>query len=204
MARTKKEALSIVFSAADMYQENLVNHSLLFLCMDKHKRTYCIEVTFDGSNFNHLTGLKTNLSPSHFFQLCLDRRLKETDFEFSEDGTTDWKLDVLLRIVQKNLSANMIGIYNNSQPLLSTERIAGGISACMGFVRDGGIGRYIPNTVLKGDIRSLVHTADRILVTYRKSSSDDHYTEIVSCTKKVDWATIVLPDAYTDLPLPQN
>ncbi len=42
MGRSKKEALAIVFSAADDYKNNLVGHSLLFLCMDKHKRTYCI------------------------------------------------------------------------------------------------------------------------------------------------------------------
>ena len=47
MAKTKKEALAIVFAAADAYQKNLIDHSLLFLCMDKHKRTYCVEVTFD-------------------------------------------------------------------------------------------------------------------------------------------------------------
>ena len=40
MAKTKKEALAIVFAAADAYQKNLIDHSLLFLCMDKHKRTY--------------------------------------------------------------------------------------------------------------------------------------------------------------------
>ena len=36
MAKTKTEALAIVFAAADAYQNNLIDHSLLFLCMDKH------------------------------------------------------------------------------------------------------------------------------------------------------------------------
>ena len=49
MARTKKEALAVVFAAADEYQKNLIDHSLLFLCMDTHKSSYCVEVTFDGS-----------------------------------------------------------------------------------------------------------------------------------------------------------
>ena len=205
MARTKKEALAIVFAAADQYQENLIDHSLLFLCMDKHKRLYCVEVTFDGSNFQHLTGLDTDpavISPAHFFRLCRDRRLREADFEFAENGTADWKLDVLPRMMKNNLSANMIGMYNQSQPLLSTERVAGSVSACMGFVRNDGVGRYIPNTVLKGDIRSLVHVPDRILVTYRKSVRDTKYSEIVYATKKLDWSAVKLPDDYSDLPLP--
>lgn len=207
MAKTKREALSIVFAAADKYQENLIDHSLLFLCMDKHKRTYCVEVTFSGSNFQHLTGLETDpsmISPAHFFQLCLDRRLSESDFQFAENGTTEWKLGVLPRVVQKNLSANMIGLYNQSHPLLFTERVAGSVSACMGFIRDGGIGRYVPNTVLKGDIRSLVRIPDRIIATYRKADNDAQYSEIVYVAKKIDWNTVQFPEGYTDLPLPEN
>ena len=34
---TKKEALSIVFSCAPLYKENLVYRSLLFITTDKHK-----------------------------------------------------------------------------------------------------------------------------------------------------------------------
>ena len=207
MARTKKEALAIVFAAADKYQENLIDHSLLFLCMDKHKNTYCVEVTFDGSNFQHLTGLETDpasITPAHFFRLCLDRRLRETDFQFAENGAADWKLDVLPRVVQKNLSANMIGLYNQSQPLLFTERVAGSVSACMGFIRDRGVGRYIPNTVLKGDIRALVHVPDRIIVTYRKAAVEEQYLEIVYAAKKLDWNTVRLPAGYTELPFPKK
>ena len=206
MAKSKKEALAIVFAAADEYQKNLVDHSLLFLCMNKHKQTYCVEVTFDGSNFQHLTGLETDpaaIAPSHFFQLCLDRRLRESDFEFTKNGTADWKLDVLSKIFHKNLSANMIGLYNNSQPILSTERVAGSVSACIGFIRSSGSGRYVPNTVLKGDIRTLVRIPDRIIATYRKSSKDADYTEIVYTTKKLDWASVTLPKEYTNLPLPE-
>ena len=207
MARKKKDALAIVFAAANQYQENLVDHSLLFLCMDKHKKTYCVEVTFDVSNFQHLTGLETDpdvISPAHFFQLCLDRRLRETDFELAKNGTAEWKLDVLPRITKRNLSAHMIGMYNQSQPLLSTERVAGSTNACMGFVRNEGVGRYVPNTVLKGDIRRLVYVPDRILVTYRKASRDSQYSEIVYATKKMDWSSVHLPMEYGDLPLPDG
>ncbi len=202
MAITKKQALSIVFTAADEYKANLLGHSLLFICSDRNKAIYALEVTFDSSNFKHLTGFKTSIAPNHFLQLCLDRRLKETDFDFAEDGTTPWKIDVLSRMVKKNLSANMIGIYNRSQPLLFTEKIAGNISACMGFCKTGEKNRYVPNTVLKGDIRSLVHHADRILITYRKKRHEPNYQEIVYAAKKFNWELLTLPDEYADLPLP--
>ena len=202
MAITKKQALSIVFTAADEYKANLLGHSLLFICSGRNKAIYALEVTFDSSNFKHLTGFKTSIAPNHFLQLCLDRRLKETDFDFAEDGTTPWKIDVLSRMVKKNLSANMIGIYNRSQPLLFTERIAGNISACMGFCKTGEKNRFVPNTVLKGDIRSLVHHADRILITYRKKRHEPNYQEIVYAAKRFNWKLLTLPDEYADLPLP--
>ena len=53
---TKKEALQIVFSCAASYKENLAGRSLLFVTTDKHKTVRCLDVTFDGSNFLHMTG----------------------------------------------------------------------------------------------------------------------------------------------------
>ena len=57
---TKKEALQIVFSCAASYKENLAGRSLLFVTTDKHKTVRCLEVSFDGSNFLHMTGFKLN------------------------------------------------------------------------------------------------------------------------------------------------
>ena len=95
---TKKEALSIVFACAPLYKENLVDKSLLFITTDKHKSVHCLEVTFDISNFLHMTGFKLrkpSINARHFFNLCYDKRLTEADFEFSADGTTEMKMRVL-------------------------------------------------------------------------------------------------------------
>lgn len=202
MAITKLQALSVVFAAASDYQENLVDKSLLFVCMDKHKRVHCVEVTFDTSNFKHMTGFKTDIDALQFFDLCANRRLKEGDFEFSDDGTTPLKMQVLPRLVRSNLSANMIGDYNMSQPKLYTEKIAGSVSACIGFVRTRTSGRLVPNTVLEGDIRKRVNRPDRIILTYRKNRGDSEYSELVYQAKKVDWSKISIPEPYKNLPLP--
>ena len=69
---TKKEALSIVFSCAPLYKENLVDRSLLFITTDKHKNVHCLEVTFDIGNFLHMTGFKLRkpgINARHFFNL---------------------------------------------------------------------------------------------------------------------------------------
>jgi hypothetical protein len=206
MAMTKKEALAVVFSCAVEYKNNLVDRSLLFVCTNKNKQVYCLEVTFDASNFLHMTGFKTTTSgiqAQHFFDLCIDQRLSEEDFEFSEDGTTPLKMKVLPGLVKKNLSANMIGDFNMSQPKLYTEKLTGGVKACIGFVRNKGDGRYVPNTVLEGDIRKRVKQTDRIILTYRKQRGEQQYSELVYSAKKVEWSKIKLPDNYKDLPLPQ-
>ena len=204
---TKKEALGIVFSCAPLYKENLVDQSLLFVTTDKHKEVHCLEVTFDTSNFLHMTGFKLRkpgITARHFFNLCYDKRLTESDFDFASDGTTEMKMRVLPSLMKKNLSAKMLGDYNLYQPKLYTDKLAGSLSACMGFVRDGGNGRFVPNTVLEGDIRTKVKHADRIILTYRKKRSDAQYAEIVFQAKKVVWEKIALPDEYSYLPLPES
>ena len=101
---TKKEALSIVFACAPLYKENLVDKSLLFITTDKHKSVHCLEVTFDISNFLHMTGFKLrkpSINARHFFNLCYDKRLTEADFEFSADGTTEMKMRVLPSLMKR-------------------------------------------------------------------------------------------------------
>ena len=125
------------------------------------------------------------------------------DFEFREDKTTVWKMDVLPKLMSRNLSATMIGKYNSTMPLLFTEYLSGSASACMGFVRSDDDGCFVPNTTLKYDVRTLVHKADRIIVTYRRKRSDEKYAEIVYAAKKVDWNDIKLPEEFLYLPLPE-
>lgn len=96
------------FACAPLYKENLVDKSLLFITTDKHKSVHCLEVTFDISNFLHMTGFKLrkpSINARHFFNLCYDKRLTEADFEFSADGTTEMKMRVLPSLMKKNLSA---------------------------------------------------------------------------------------------------
>ena len=198
----KKEALAIVFSAADKYYENLAGACLLFICADKHLNTYGFEAGFGAGNFLHLTGLRLNgnISAAHFFRLCRDRRLREADISFSSDGTTVQKLSVLSQVVRRDMSAKMIGDYDAPQPKLYTERLAGGEKACVGFVRNNGDGEYVPNTLLAADIRGIVKRSDRIILTFRKKRGDDTYTEIVYRAKNFDFESVTLPDDYGVLP----
>jgi hypothetical protein len=202
---TKEEAIAVVVQCAEKYRDELDGRNLLFLCMDKHKKTSAIEFSFHGSNYLHLTGLKPGrgevddvdpaLHANDFYKKCLEHQLSPSDFAFAEDGTTHLKLELLPGILCKNLNASMIGDYNSSKPRLVTEKLVGGVHACMGFVLDKKRTEYVPNTVLKEDIRDLI-TSDsvRVIAVYRKSASDKRYEELTYRAKKVDWSAVQYPD----------
>lgn len=195
MPISKRRALSIVFSAADAYGENLANRSVLFLSIDKHGHIRCVETMFDESNFNHLTGLKTNLAPRQFFNKCVGRRLAEGDFWLSPDGTTELKLKALPHVVKEDLSARMIGEYNRSRPKLYADVLAGGVHACMGFKRDEKSGAYVPNTLLSEDVRKLTSgRSEKIISTCRKCRDENLYSEVVYSAQGECWNKVKIPE----------
>ena len=92
--------------------------------------------------------MHTSIPAVRFYEKCLDHRLTESDFELSDKGTTELKLDVLPLLISKNLSANMIGDFSSTHPKLYTEKVAGGKKAYIGFIFDTMSQKYVPNTVI--------------------------------------------------------
>lgn len=85
----KKQVLKTVFACVKQYDEVLNNRNLLFVCTDKHKQVSAIEVSFDKSNFQHLTGCITGasgISALDFYDRCMERCLSVNDFELEKDG----------------------------------------------------------------------------------------------------------------------
>ena len=96
MSITSSEALRIVHSGALAYQKNLVNRNVLFVALNNNKAEM-FEVSFLPRNFLHLTGVRTKLNSTTFYALALRDRISKQDIAFADDGTTDKKLDVLLK-----------------------------------------------------------------------------------------------------------
>ena len=119
------------------------------------------EVAFHRYNFLHLTGVrlnkKTTASAIHFYQKCLDKRLTENDFSFAKDGSTGQKLDILERMMLIKKNVTMIGEFTDRGPKLFTEKAAGNVCGCIGFVQDKNTKLNVPNTLLKKDIREDVY-----------------------------------------------
>lgn len=199
---SKDDAISIVTKCAVTYREELDGKTLLIVGSDKHHKLSFFEVSFYGNNYLHLTGLKANgtkaqLHANKFYKKCLSHKLSANDFSFSADGTSKMKLEILPSIICGNLGATIIGDFNSSSPKLYTEKIVGNVRACMGFVYDAKLGKMVPNTAIKEDARNLVKSSwARVVATFRKDTTSDHYEEIVYKAKKVDLKDLCFPNEY--------
>ena len=147
----KRRAIQIMTKAAELYRDNLEDQKVLFLYalpseIKKELQTEGkvlssikgYEVAFHRYNFLHLTGVKLNKSETvsaiHFYEKCLDKRLTEHDFFLAKDGSTGQKLDILERMMLIKKNVTMIGEFTDRGPKLFTEKAAGNVCGCIGFV----------------------------------------------------------------------
>lgn len=200
----KRHAIQIMTKAAEAYRDNLEDQKVLFLyglpsevkkqLQAEEKVLTSIkgyEVAFHRYNFLHLTGVRLNkggtVSAIHFYQKCLDNRLRESDFEFSKDGSTGQKLDILERMMQIKKNVTMIGDFTDRGPKLFTEKAAGNVCGCIGFVQDKNTKLNVPNTLLKKDIRDVTaQPTYKVFGVISKHYTDDKYSHISKLDKSID------------------
>lgn len=199
----KRKAIQIMTKAADLYQKNLEDQKILFLygipsqikkqLQTEEKRISAIkgyEVVFHRYNFLHLTGVKINTSlvasAIHFYEKCLDRRLNEDDFSFSRDGSTGQKLDILESMMQIKRNVTMIGNFTDRGPKLYSEKAAGNVCACIGFVKDRNTRLNVPNTLLKKDIRDVIASpVQKVYAVISKGYTEEKYSVLEKADKNL-------------------
>ena len=175
----KEEAVNIITSCAKQYNTNLENKNFLFVYNDNNTVKF-FETLFLPRNYLHLTGiqLNSNIKSSDFYERCLNGQLSASIFDLYKNGTTEMKLTVLPQIMNIHKVARMVGNYSSTKSLLITEKIVGTITACLGFVSENNF--YIPNTVLREDIRDVTNRPQsRILAVFKKEIREQQYS---SCT----------------------
>ena len=188
---TKEDVLSWLFRCAREYDNNLVNRHLLFI-YDNRGRTDIIEVSFLPGHFLHMTGVKfaegAEIRATDFYDRCLNQRLSINDFKMARDGTTDLKMQVFPYLVKRDLSARMIGEFGERRPALYTEKILGSVNhGCVGLIRTNGTNIFVPNTVLREDIRDItVRPQQRILLILSKKALERVYSVIAYKAKGVE------------------
>lgn len=200
----KRKAIQIMTRAAALYHENLEDQKVIFLYgvpAEVKKQIQAesgqllsiksYEVAFNRSNFLHLTGVRVNssgvASAIHFFEKCLGNRLTQEDFSFAKDGSTAQKLDVLENMMGIKRNVTMIGDFTNRGPKLFTEKVAGSICGCIGFVKDRNTGMNVPNTLLKKDIRDVTASpVQKVYAVFSKGYTAERYSVLEKLDKGID------------------
>jgi hypothetical protein len=200
--RTEESAVKTIHSCAVQYEQNLANKSVLFLSTKDNTAGF-LEVTFLPQNFLHLTGVKSNLNGERFFNAALLNRLNTDDILLAPDGVSDLKLDVLPQLMNIHLSARMVGDYDGkgSSSLLVTDKLAGTVTAAMGFVPGEGMnGMYVPNTALKKDVRDIIAlgTQRRIVAIFTKGRRDKLYKTLTYTAKGVSLSDDIFADVLRE------
>ena len=182
--RTNEEAIKIIYKCAGEYKEKLSNKCILFVTTKDNKATY-FEALFLPQNFKHLTGVNSYLSGADFFSLASRNRLSPTEISLADDGTTDLKLDVLPQLMNIHKTARMVGDYDYSKSLLIADKIAGTVTAALGFTQSKNM--YLPKSALKADVREItLNTSRRRIVSiFTKSRSDLLYSQQTYLAKNI-------------------
>ena len=156
----------------------------MFVASCENRAAY-IETLFLPRNFQHLTGVKTNLNSEFFYESALNQRLSPLSISYSSGGMTEIKLKILRHLMSIHITARMVGDYDNSRPLLVTDKIAGTVTTVMGFLYVDGL--YIPNTAMKMDVRDVTSKATRqkVIATFVKPREETFYSHLSYIAKGV-------------------
>ena len=173
---------------------------ILIIAKTKNGKNKIYEIVFKKENFFHLTGLKTNknVSSSLFYQMCLNHKLKIKDFEF-KNNVSKWKLEAMPQIMKIDVLANQIGDFLRIGNLLKTDILIGTTrNVCLGlkFIANKKI--YVPNTVLKEDIRKITSNKNRIIVILKKNIKENKYENITYIHKNIDLLDIFNKEEILD------
>ena len=94
----------------------------------------------------------------------------------------------------------MIGEFSDKGPKLYSEKVAGNIFACIGFVQDKYTGLNVPNTLLRKDIRDITSKPqNKIFAVLSKEYSQKAYSKIDRLDKRIKLSSIKGIENYIDI-----
>ena len=162
----KRQIIEIITSAAQIYNEQLCDKSLLLL-YDNPIQPKGIEIVATPTNFLHLTGMipRQGCSAESFYKKALSHTLSPNDFTV-RNGASMQKMQVLLQTVNLSVNAKMIGDYSGSHIYIQTGKVTGSISSCLGLVPARNY--YVPQTVLREDTRNNIIKSFKVLAILQK------------------------------------
>ncbi|MBD5457212.1 MAG: hypothetical protein HDR27_01405 [Lachnospiraceae bacterium] len=182
---TKEQIRNTIYRCALLYDKNLCNQQVLFVYHDANNHSSYAEVKFRAHNFLHFTGvLPVKLSANEFYRHALNHKLGIKDFTLGNNKNVELKLQVLPSIMLIDHIARMIGEYTGPHIELYTKKVTGTTSACLGLIQKDNY--FIPNSVLKEDIRTIVpKPPGKIFAIFKKKIHDTRYTQLTYKSKNL-------------------
>lgn len=194
----KNEALDVILKCARQYDLHLKDHNVMFIVLNKDKTFSSIETFFRDSNFLHLTGVTSSLNSFAFYKACTDNMLSLQQFDFKKN-TTELKLQILHEAMQIDRIAKMVGEFNSNGINLYSQKIVGTISLCMGFIKDKDDQYFVPNTLLKEDVRmKSIPPVLKVACVLKKPVDSPKYELITAIGRKINIKEMNLPQDIVD------
>ena len=197
---------AIISGAIDFY-DYFINYDYLIVSDAFIKNRYYIISAVEG-NFLHLTGVKTSMVPTQFFQKCVasDNPLQESDFSIGKDIDSSLSKDDQKILKKKAKEAkgnirrkmqalpNIKGIFHNPCTLVEEDFVKNRVHctiaakkeiSTIGFIKASSKTPYSvkPNTLLRE--QSLSQNAKPIKLALRRKKGDAFFNEIIIGDKKI-------------------
>ena len=103
-----------------------------------------------------------------------------------------------MMLIKKNVA--MIGDFTDRGPKLFTEKAAGNICGCIGFVQDRNTKLNVPNTLLKKDIRDVTaQPTYKVFAVFSKDYKDKKYSLVTKLDKSIDLNEIHFNDEIENI-----
>ena len=179
-----------IYECTKEFKKNLANKKLLVIYEENGETKKC-EIFFPASAFYHLTGLKAfdnkgnSYKAFNFYNDMLNGSINARNLK-KKDRTTDLKIEVLPQLMKLDRNAKMTGIFFSSRILLETDQLIGGEKSCMGFITNEKYECYIPNTLLKEDIRQISINRGNIVCILKKNVFDKIYKNTTYMKKEYE------------------
>lgn len=206
MKYSKEEARRKVLNCAKQYQNKLLNKKLIIIYRErKDNRIHHIEVAFYDRNYQHLTGLELvdvngnvlHHQAKNFYRKCIKNKLGIDEFQFKQDGTTNFKLAALDSLMDVSRITKITGDYNGGRPYLYVDKIMGGVNFCLGLSQEDDV--YVPSSALLEDIKKLTDSPSQVLAILEKGISDNIYETVKHVAKGLNFNNLDLPDETKQL-----
>lgn len=201
MKCTKKEARRRVLNCAKLYQQNLLNKSLIIIYRERKDNSIrYIEVVFHERNYQHLTGIELidkegnilHNQAINFYRKCVKNKLGIDEIQFRADGTTHLKLLALPVLMDITKITKITGDYNNVRPYLFVDKVIGGVNFCLGLSKEEGV--YVPASALLENIKKLTDEPSQVLAIMEKNIDDNIYSRVKHVAKGLNLNNIKMPD----------